>query len=591
MPDPFIASIHELDFSPRSAPFPSPADWRDQVLYELMVDRFDDHRIDPPPATSKTPHMAGPVDPANGLCFQGGTLKGIARRLDYLKELGVTAVWISPPFKQVPGQESSYHGYAAQDFLSVDPHFGTTKDLQFLVRQAHKRGMYVIMDIVIDHTGDVWAYPNDAELRYQDGRRHDFGYWRRADPVSDPLTPRSPFGPDDAVWPLELQTPDAFRRKGRMNDPGRTEDGEATDADFGALKDLDLANRDVLDTMIAIYKYWIAVADVDGFRIDALRHVRPDPARLFVHAIREYCLSIGKKNFLLFGEIASGSKESFRYIGLNTPLPHEAESHYPQLDAVLDFDLYQPLDDVLKGRKPAAAVRTWFEFLDRYFRDFGQAGKCFVTFLENHDQNLHHFHRFLYDAPDPRLALLGSAFLLTSLGIPCLYYGTEQGFNGGGDKDVFVREAMFGGPPNTPTAWGAFRTVGHHFFNPTHPLYRGISLVARLRRENPALRYGRQYFREISGDGHRFGHAEHAPCTLAWSRILDTTEIVIALNLSPDARTDSITVDPTLTPPGTTLLNLYHPEQTTTAYTAPDGRTAVRLTLPPYMLAILSKSN
>ena len=92
MPDPFIASIHELDFSPRSAPFPSPADWRDQVLYELMVDRFDDHRIDPPPATSKTPHMAGPVDPANGLCFQGGTLKGIARRLDYLKDLGRMAV-------------------------------------------------------------------------------------------------------------------------------------------------------------------------------------------------------------------------------------------------------------------------------------------------------------------------------------------------------------------------------------------------------------------------------------------------------------------------------------------------------------------
>ena len=82
------------------------------------------------------------------------------------------------------------------------------------------------------------------------------------------------------------------------------------------------------------------------------------------------------------------------------------------------------------------------------------------------------------------------------------------------------------------------------------------------------------------------GIARHA---LAWSRILDTTEIVVALNLSPDARTDSITVDPALTPPGATLLNLYNPEQSTTACTAPDGRTAIRLTLPAYSLAILAK--
>ncbi len=589
MPDPFIPTIRDLDFTPTSAPFPSPADWRDHILYELMIDRFDDHRIDPPPATSRTPHSSAPLDPANGLCFQGGTLRGITRRLDYLKDLGVTALWISPPFKQVPGQESTYHGYAAQNFLSVDPHFGTTKDLQHLVRQAHKRGMYVIMDIVMDHTGDVWAYPDDADLRYNDGQRHPFGYWRRAPVDGEPPAPGAPFGPDDAVWPIELQTPDAFRRMGRMNDTGKAANGEATDADFERFKDLNLPDPHVLDTMIAIYKYWIAISDVDGFRIDALRHVRPDPARLFVRAIREYALSIGKKNFLLFGEIAAGSKESFRYIGLNTPLPHESEAHYPLLDAVLDFDLYQPLDAVLKGRKPAAAVRTWFEFLDRYFRDFGQAGKCFVTFLENHDQNLHHFRRFLHDAPDPRLALLGSAFLLTSVGIPCLYYGTEQGFNGGGNNDVFVRETMFGGPPDRPTAWGAFHTVGHHFFNPTHPLYRGISQVARIRRDKPALRYGRQYFRQISGDGYRFGHAENAPCTLAWSRILDTTEIVVALNLSPDTRTDSSTVDPALTPSGATLLNLYNPEQSTTACTAPDGRTAVRLTLPPYSLAILAK--
>ena len=95
--------------------------------------------------------------------FQGGKIKGITRRLDYIKNLGCNAIWISPPFKNRMEYNDSCHGYAIQDFLAVDPRLGTLEDLQEMVREAHKRGMYVILDIVINHTGNNWIYANGQD--------------------------------------------------------------------------------------------------------------------------------------------------------------------------------------------------------------------------------------------------------------------------------------------------------------------------------------------------------------------------------------------------------------------------------------------
>src|SRR3954469_21201854 len=160
-------SVRGLDFAPRGEVLPSPADWRDLVFYQLLVDRFDDNRDHPPydPAPARRGR-----DVKQGAVFQGGNLKGITRRLDYLKNLGCTAIWITSPLKNRPGDPTSYHGYGAQDFLAVDPRFGTLADLQELVRAAHDRGMYVIQDIVFDHTGDVWAYEKDEEKIWDNGR-------------------------------------------------------------------------------------------------------------------------------------------------------------------------------------------------------------------------------------------------------------------------------------------------------------------------------------------------------------------------------------------------------------------------------------
>src|SRR4051812_38945667 len=108
------ASVKELDFTPRGEVFPSPVDWRDQFLYELMIDRFDDGKSHPP-YDARRAKSQKPLDPKDGKIFQGGTLKGITRRLNYLRDMGVTGLWITSPLKNRQDDKASYHGYGAQD--------------------------------------------------------------------------------------------------------------------------------------------------------------------------------------------------------------------------------------------------------------------------------------------------------------------------------------------------------------------------------------------------------------------------------------------------------------------------------------------
>jgi glycosidase len=133
-----LDSVLKLDFTPRKPVFPSPTDWRDVFIYFLLVDRFDNNQRGLRPYTASAPKGR---DPAQGKIFQGGNLKGIIRRLNYIKELGADAIWLSPVFKNRQEKPDSYHGYGIQDFLAVDPRFGTKEDLQKLVREAHARGL------------------------------------------------------------------------------------------------------------------------------------------------------------------------------------------------------------------------------------------------------------------------------------------------------------------------------------------------------------------------------------------------------------------------------------------------------------------
>ena len=567
-----VKSVSQLDFTPQSKVFPSPRDWRDQFIYFLLVDRFDNNQDNIPPYDPATAPRG--CDEKEGGVFQGGNIKGITKRLDYIQNLGCTTIWLSPIFKNRQEDKGTYHGYGIQDFLEVDERFGTKEDLQELTRRAHARGMHVILDIIINHTGDNWAYPGDKPYYYWKDAPDpfDFGSWREADPAPG-------FQDDDAVWPLEFQNPDSYKRRGQIKDWSNAD--EAINGDFITLKELDIRKSKILDSLIKSYKYWITTADIDGFRVDTVKHTEDTATAIFCNAVREYAHRIGKDNFFIFGEIVGDDAALHQYLGRNTRIEGTNE-RFPSLDSCLDFPLYFILEETIKGFSNPTDLRERYERFKTLYNDHGEASRYFVTFVDNHDQMSRPYRRFMHNNPNPEQAALAIGYLLTSSGVPCIYYGTEQGFDGGGNHDKYVRECMFGGK------WGAFDTTGVHFFNEQHEIYRQISSISSIRAKEPALRYGRQYFRKISGDGNTFGYPTDngGHFTLAFSRILDTDEVLIAMNLDSSPRQDAINIDKNLTPAGSTMIDLLN-GGTAISVEESHGRAYVRVPLEAHQMAIL----
>jgi glycosidase len=482
-----------------------------------MIDRFNN------PET-KPRHQWD--DPRCG-DFQGGTLSGITDKLDYIKSLGAGIVWITPPFKNC-AFEKSYYGYGIQDFLAIDPRFGSDgtpetadRELRDLVLQAHARGLYVIFDVVLNHAGNVFCYKKGDEffsyLKWC-GVPYDI-MWR--DKNGDPRWsyPPEACDPDECVWPKELQKNEYFRRRGKGGEAG---------GDFYSLKELvteyyryddGYYYHPVRNALIKAYQYAIARYDVDGFRIDTLKYVERNFARTFGNSMREFALAIGKKNFFTYGEVWDDEAKITHYIGRYT----SDEDGVIGVDAALDFPLFGRLSGAVKGFLGPDQVTRVFEerkqFQKSHIGYHGEAGKFFVTFLDNHDQNA----RFYYKDGtkyDPQVTS-GIAALFTLQGIPCIYYGTEQGLNGRGDQLEAVREALWGSPEG---------------FNEEHPFYKAIQNISHIREEEPALRYGRQYFREISGNGYDFGISTETGGVLAYSRILNDREVLTAVNTSTERR-------------------------------------------------------
>lgn len=517
---------------------PSPEDWRDCWIYFLMVDRFNNPVK--PPVTAFDAVFDG---------FQGGTIEGMRQKLDYLKDLGVGAVWFTPVLKNcqfLNGQpdEGSYHGYGIQNFLEIDPRFGSgaqdvEAELRQFVDEAHAKGLYVIFDIVLNHTGDVFAYPppfgsqapsqdhpyNPIHWRDENGNpRED---WTDAHQIDDPTG-------EAAVLPVELRRNEFFRRQGL---PG----GQETIGDFASLKQMLTANHELGALLIRFYQYLIAAFDIDGFRVDTLKYLEPDFALRFGNAVREFALSVGKKNFFTYGEVYDSEEKIAQFIGRNVSASF---GDMVGVDAALDFPLFDKLPGVMKGTKAPSEIVTMYqrrkEVENGVISSHGEATRFFVTFLDNHDQK----NRFHYvDAQDPHRydaqTTMALACLFSLPGIPCVYYGTEQGLHGAGNIDQAVREAL----------WGAPRP-----FDPAHPFHVALKRVAEVRTQLPALRYGRFYFRPISGGDSQFGASPVTGGVLAFSRILNDEEVVVVANTNTqDPFSRTIIVDSTLNPPGTVM--------------------------------------
>ncbi|GAA4457815.1 alpha-amylase family glycosyl hydrolase [Nibrella saemangeumensis] len=612
--------LSDIDFAQlTNRPFyPSPLAWEDQVLYFLMLDRFSDGNesgyLDNegnPVAAGTTPLFRRSDDYENAIGtraeaetwrdaggrFAGGTLRGLESKIGYLKRLGITAIWISPVFKQVVSQES-YHGYGIQHFLDVEPRFGTADELRRVVQTAHDHGIYVILDIIFNHAGDVFGYNADRYDTFDEHRNITYidprwdgrpyvvaGYRDSRGDTSLPfqtidLAQHPDAWPDGAIWPAEFQTPDTFTRRGRIN--SWDHDPEYLEGDFFTLKDIlhgsgqldDYQPSPGLKAICEVYKYWIAFADLDGFRIDTVKHMDLGASRYFTAVIKEFTMSLGKENFYLIGEITGGRQRAFTTLELTG------------IDAALGVDdIPDKMEYLVKGYRNPTEYFSLFrnsELIQKeshiWFRN------RVVTMVDDHDQvrKGENKARFCAAAGTDQQLVAVVALNVTTLGIPCLYYGTEQRFDGHGKNDRYLREAMFGGE------FGAFRSRNRHFFDEDNEAYRKIADILAVRRQHLALRRGRQYLRPISGDGLSFGLPQmlggQIRSVVPWSRLFNNQELLCAINTDADQpRTAWVTIDNELHRAGERLRCIYSTDLTVSApdveVEARNGK-AIRITVP-----------
>lgn len=526
-------------------PYPSPGDWRDCWIYFLMIDRFNNPSAAPKYTWNKKYGFR-----------QGGTFEGVRQQLPYLQELGCTAIWLSPVLKntrpEIDGFAYAYPGYNAQDFFHLEDRFASDgtqataqKELQALVNEAHARGMYVIVDIVLNHAGRIFDYlwQNEVQSSFTDGTllygppgneppiqwMNGFGN-PRAD-WQDATDPAGA-GPDDAVWPLDLQRPVFFRRRGAKISDSPGPQGYVP-GDFGVMRqlvveyDASVAGQEqlrqqygvapVLGILIRAYQYLMAKYDIDGYRIDTVKYVRPDMIATFGNAMREFALNAGKRNFFTFGEIYDQESLVDQFVGRNA-----SDDQGFGIDSALDYPLFYQLPPVIKalGSDPPGVETIATVFNNRKLAEEGQisshgeAGKYFVSFIDNHDQN----SRFNAPGTPAEQVTMALALIFALQGIPCVYYGTEQGLQGtidGLDATESVREAL----------WGKTNA-----FDTTPPFYVDLQKIVAVRMAETPLRYGRLYFREISGNGTDFGQSVGAGGVIAFSRILSDREVVVIAN-------------------------------------------------------------
>jgi alpha-amylase len=372
-----------------SASSASPASqhwWNDRVFYEVFVRSFRD---------------------ANGDGI--GDLRGLIEKLDYLNDgnpsttsdLGVTGLWLMPV-----AEAASYHGYDVTDYRAVEHDYGTSADFKRLVEEAHKRGIALIVDLVLNHTSSAHPWFRDA---ITPGSAHDDWYvWSPTDPGY-----AGPSG--QAVW----------HQAGNRWYYGMFSD---------AMPDLNLRNPKVTAELTDVARYWIEDLGVDGFRLDAAQHLIEEGQKQLstpstLAWLRDFhsAVSGDKADALLVGEVFAGASIAGRYVP-------------DSVDLTFDFDLAGAMVAALQSRQPSSLVSAIDETSASWPADQE------ATFLTNHDQE-----RVMSQLNgDVAAARLAAFMLLTGPGVPFVYYGEEIGMRGS-KPDERIR---------TPMQWSAEAPAG-----------------------------------------------------------------------------------------------------------------------------------
>ena len=533
---------------------------QDEVIYFLLPDRFDNADPSNDRGGLTGDRSVTGYDPTAKGWYHGGDLKGLTRRLDYIQALGATAIWVGPIFKNkavqgAPGQQSAgYHGYWITDFTQVDPPLGTNQDFADLVAAAHKRGMKVYMDIVVNHTADVIQYREcvgNNECPYRS--RADYPYQRRggvtgaainAGFTGDEDGSAANFAkltnPNYAYTPFVPDAEKAVKVPAWLNDPlyyhnrGNTTflDESATMGDFGGLDDVMTENPRVVAGMIDIYGGWIDRFGIDGFRIDTARHVEPAFWQKFVPAMLARAKAKGMPNFHIFGEVA------FETLDVGLLAEH---TRIDKLPGILDFATRQAILETVTGKQETGA---WDKLTlgDALYEGGYATAQTLPTFVSNHDAGrlATYVRQALPKADDAEVLKrveLAHAMLLTLRGVPTIYSGDEQGFVGDGN-DQDSREDMFASKVasyNDNHLLGTTTTTATEHFGRDNPLFREIATLAKLRTATPALMRGSTVLRA----------RQDTPGLIAVSRIDPVTkaEVLLAFNSSTAPLTRQVQVE------------------------------------------------
>lgn len=408
------------------------------VIYLLMPDRFDDGD----PANDDPPSAPGTYDRSKPKAYHGGDLKGVRERLPYLKDLGVTSVWMTP---FVDGHNTvgydGYHGYGATDLYAVDAHFGTLKDVQDLVATAHKMGMKIVFDWVANHTGP--GHP-----------------W-----VADPPTPTWFHGSLQKHLKPEYEFPPLTN----IHSTEATKTPIRTGWFADVLADLNQDDPHVARYLLQNAIWWAEETGVDGYRLDTFPYV---PRSFWagwhkqLHTYYPRLQTIGENfngdpavvAFFLGGRTVQGIDT-----GLNT---------------AFDFPMMFALRDVFSGKAPVTKINDVLQ-RDWLYPDAGRL----VPMLGNHD-----ISRFLTEVGGNLQSLKNAtALLLTMRGIPQLYYGDEIGMGGGADPDN--RKDFPGGFPNDTN--DAFTAAGRT--PEQQDVFAWTQKLLHLRQQHPALTDGKMW--------------------------------------------------------------------------------------------------
>ncbi|MEV6262945.1 pullulanase-type alpha-1,6-glucosidase [Streptomyces sp. NPDC051784] len=509
---------------------PARHDLTREQFYFVLPDRFANGDTSNDRGGLTGSRLETGYDPTDKGFYQGGDLKGLTQRLDYIKGLGTTAIWLAPIFKNRPVQgtgdnvSAGYHGYWITDFTQVDPHFGTNADLTKLIDKAHGKGMKVFFDVITNHTADTvdyaekkYGYKPKGAFPYLDEDGRPFDDTKGVEEVDEDSFPYTPQNTGKKV-PAWLNDTTMYHNRGDS-----TYAGESTEyGDFSGLDDLWTERPEVVSGMEKIYEKWVRDFDIDGFRIDTVKHVDLDFWTQWATALDGYAAKHGRDDFFMFGEVYSADT------AITSPYVTRG-----RLDATLDFPFQEAARQYASQGAPASKLASLYADDYRYTTDKANAYEQ-VTFLGNHDMG--RIGTFLKQdnpkASDAELldrARLGNELMFLGRGNPVVYYGDEQGYTGaGGDKDA--RQTLFASKTADyldDDQIGTDRTHASDAYDTGHPLYRSIAALSKLTREHPALRDGTQTERLSQGSVYAYSRTDARK----------PYEYVVATNSSTEERT------------------------------------------------------